>query len=542
MRTMQREFPAVFLPEPHPSPSASATAFDRGAPSRRSLLFGAAGLAATAAALGGCAQEPMVDLGMLYSVAAMHHGIDRNPVIVIPGLLGSRLRDPASQRIVWGAFDGNAADPTTMDGARLVALPFTDMTTPGAGVTPDGVLDRIRIRVAGIPITLQAYAEILSTLGVGGYRDEALGLAGQVDYGNDHFTCFQFAYDWRQDNVVNARNLMAFMKEKRAYVQAEYARRYGVRDAQVKFDIVAHSMGGLVARYAMLYGGTDLPADGSLPPVTWEGAAYMGRLIQVGTPNGGSLDGFRVLVDGRDFGTPIVPRYTPSILGSFPSLYQLLPRQRARGVVLAGSPGVSLDLHDPAVWQRMGWGLAAPGIEADLATLMPGVPNAEDRRRFAMALQARLLHRARAFAAAMDRKVEQPPGTELMLVAGDAIQTAERMSVNPETGRLSAWRTAAGDGTVLRDSVLLDFRQGQDDRAPFVNSPMGFRRALFLPREHLDITRDTTFRNNILFWLLEEPRQTLPGVAHANTTASAPAVVPPAGRRAYQARTSSQVL
>ena len=50
-------------------------------------------------------------------------------------------------------------------------------------------------------------------------------------------------------------------------MQGEYARRYGVRDAPVKFDIVAHSMGGIVARYAMMYGGADLPADGSLPPL-----------------------------------------------------------------------------------------------------------------------------------------------------------------------------------------------------------------------------------------------------------------------------------
>jgi len=300
----KREFPAVFLPESNPTPSASARVPNRGvpnrgAPSRRSLLFGATGMAATLAA---CAHEPMVDLGMLYSIAAMHHGIDRNPVIVIPGLLGSRLRDPASKQIVWGAFDGNAADPGTADGARLVALPFTDMTTPGAGVKQDGVLDRIKIRVAGIPITLQAYAEILNTLGVGGYRDEALGLAGQVDYGNDHFTCFQFGYDWRQDNVINAQNLMAFMKEKRAYVQAEYARRYGVRDAPVKFDIVAHSMGGLLARYALLYGDSDLPADGSLPPVTWGGrgvygAADPGRHAERGfcrwVPRAGGRAGFR---------------------------------------------------------------------------------------------------------------------------------------------------------------------------------------------------------------------------------------------------------
>lgn len=469
-------------------------------PGRRALL--------AAGALGACAPAGEADLSLLYNPAAMQHGPDRNPIIVIPGLLGSRLRDPASGRIVWGAFDGNAADPGRADGARLVALPFTDlMATPGAGVEADVVLDRVRIRVAGIPIALQAYAEILSTLGAGGYRDSALGLGGQIDYGQDHFTCFQFAYDWRQDNVVNARRLIAFIRDRRAFVQGEYARRYGVRDANVRFDVVAHSMGGLVARYAMLYGGADLPPDGSLPPLTWEGARMMGRVIQIGTPNGGSLDAFRALVNGRDFGAPIVPVYSPAILGTFPSLYQLLPRPRARPVVPTDARGATLDLHDPALWQRMGWGLAAPGIEADLATLLPDVAGAEERRRIALALQARLLRRGRAFCAALDRPVTQPRGTELMVVAGDAMPTAERMTADPADGRIAPLSTAPGDGLVLRDSALLDFRQGQSPREPGVVSPMDIQRALFLPREHLELTRDPTFRNNVLYWLLEEPRR-----------------------------------
>jgi hypothetical protein len=460
-----------------------------------------------AAALGACAPATEADLALIYNPAAQHHGLDRNPVIVIPGLLGSRLRDPASGRIVWGAFDGNAADPREKEGARLVALPFTDlMSSPGAAVRADVVLDRVRIRVAGIPIALQAYAEILSTLGAGGYRDEALGLGGSIDYGRDHFTCFQFAYDWRQDNVVNARRLMAFMREKRAFVQGEYARRFGVRNAQVRFDVVAHSMGGLVARYAMLYGDADLPADGSLPPLTWEGASMMGRLIQIGSPNGGSLDAFRALVNGRDFGAPIVPSYSPAILGTFPSLYQLLPRARGAPLVVAGASGESLDPLDPAVWQRMGWGLAAPGLDADLATLLPDVTSPAERRQIALGLQARLLRRARAFSAALEREVVQPRGTELMVVVGDSMPTLERMSADADDGRIAPLAMGPGDATVLRDSALLDFRQGQVPRGPMVRSPMGIRRALFLPREHLELTRDPTFRDNILYWLLEEPR------------------------------------
>ncbi|UPY37959.1 hypothetical protein [Sediminicoccus sp. KRV36] len=471
---------------------------------RRGLLLGGAAAAGGYATLKLRPAETEADLHLLYTPSAMQHGVDRNPIIVIPGLLGSRLRDPASGQIVWGAFEGTAADPGTATGARLVALPFTDaMRTPSELVTPDGVLDRVQLRVAGIPVALRAYAEILSTLGLGGYRDEALGLAGRVNYGSDHFTCFQFSYDWRQDNVRNAQRLMAFMREKRAFVQAEYARRFGMRDHPVKFDIVAHSMGGLVARYAMLFGDADLPADGALPRPSFAGAEYMARLIQIGTPNGGSLDAFRVLVDGRDFGQPIVPRYSQAILGTFASVYQLLPRASGRPVV-AGEE--TLDLHEPATWQQMRWGLAGAGLDADLATLMPDVASAEERRRLALALQARLLRRARAFAAAMDQPATPPPGTELMLVAGDSMPTALRLSADRGDGRLTQIASGPGDGVVLRDSVLLDHRQGQAPRGTLAMSPMGFRRALFLPREHLEITRDATFRNNILFWLLEEQR------------------------------------
>jgi hypothetical protein len=174
----------------------------------------------------------------------------------------------------------------------------------------------------------------------------------------------------------------------------------------------------------------------------------------------------------------------------------------------------------------MGWGIAKRDNDAEFAALMPGVASAEERRRFALALQARLLRRARAFAAALDRPVTQPSGTELMVVAGDAMPTASRIAADPASGAIVQRRTDPGDGVVLRDSVLLDLRQGQEPRAPTVQSPMGFRRTLFLPREHLELTRDPTFRNNILFWLLEEPRVSA-GPQAAIRPAAATARTPP---------------
>ena len=42
------------------------------------------------------------DLGLLYDTVAKAHGVERNPVIVIPGILGSTLKQSGSERIVVG--------------------------------------------------------------------------------------------------------------------------------------------------------------------------------------------------------------------------------------------------------------------------------------------------------------------------------------------------------------------------------------------------------------------------------------------------------
>ncbi|MBM4382892.1 MAG: hypothetical protein FJ091_05930 [Deltaproteobacteria bacterium] len=448
------------------------------------------------------------DFSLLYTPAARHHGADRNPIIVIPGILGSKLRDPASGTLAWGAFEGGAADPEKPVGARLIALPI-DALRPLAElrdeIVPSGVLDAVHISLAGVALDIQAYAGILATLGVGGYRDEALGLGGEVDYGGEHFTCFQFDYDWRRDNVENAQRLHAFIEEKRAYVQREYAKRFGIVNADVKFDIAAHSMGGLIARYYLMYGDQDLPASG-VPELSWAGAKRVERVVLIGTPNAGSVDALVQLVDGRKIG-PLLPFYPPAVLGTFPSIYQLLPRARHGAAVWDDAQGEPLaDLLDPALWAHNNWGLASPAQAEALATLLPNERDPEARRAIGLAFQRRALERARAFHAALDRRGATPPaGLELRLVAGDAEPTAARVAVNRATGALRITTPAPGDGTVLRSSALLDERAGGAFR-PNVDTPLALGQVLFLPDSHLGLTSNPIFRDNVLFWLLEEPR------------------------------------
>jgi len=464
-------------------------------------------LAATlAVASPGCTQgERLPDLGGIYSRAAQFHDGRRNPVIVIPGILGTKLHRAETHQVVWGAFGGDAVDPRQPPGAQAMALPMAEGRPLAAlkdNIHPAGVLDSINVKVLGLSVEMKAYVRILSTLGVGGYRDQGLGMSS-IDYGDKHYTCFQFDYDWRRDNAENAARLHRFIQEKSKYVSEERARRFNITDEPVTFDIVAHSMGGLVARYYLRYGDQPLPDDGSLPELTWAGAKHVRRLVTVGTPNAGSIDSVQSLVDGVEF-FPILPSYEPALLGTMPSIYQLLPRPRHRMVVdAAGEKPV--DLYDTQAWQDRGWGLADPDQDTYLQWLLPGEKDPARRRAIALDHLGKCLAQARAFHRALDQPATPPPGTTLHSIAGDAVSTASSLVVDA-TGGITVQDTAPGDGTVLRQSVLLDERPGSAKPwTPVLRTPIRWNTVTFLFTDHLALTSDPAFTDNVLYLLLEAP-------------------------------------
>lgn len=450
---------------------------------------------------------PTADLPALYNTSAQDHGIERNPVILIPGILGSRLKDTATDTLVWGAFTGEFADPNHPAGARMAALPMTEgapLRELDDEVQPDGALEEMRVRFLGLPIQLDAYVDILRSLGIGGYRDES-GSLGEIDYGEEHFTCFQFDYDWRRDNVENAQRLHAFIEERRAYVQEEYRRRYGVEDYDVQFDIVAHSMGGLLTRYFLRYGAADLPADGAVPDITWAGAEHVERAILVGTPSAGSAQAVWDLVQGKKT-SPITPTYPPAVIGTFPALYQLMPRDRHDALVAAADTTQSVEgLYDVDFWVAQQWGLADPSQREVLEALLPAVDNPATRYRIAVEHLRKSLDRAAHFNRALDTPADRPDGLDLLLMAGDAEETLAQLAVDRRTGTLTRHRMKAGDGTVLRSSALMDERVG-GSWSSFLNSPIDWSHVTFFFAGHVDMTRDPTFTDNLLYYLLMHPR------------------------------------
>ncbi len=136
-------------------------------------------------------------LGEMYSKAARFHDGHRNPVIVIPGILGSRLTDCPSGRVLWGTVGPHAANPAYAEDAQAIALPMR-LGVPLSQLRDDSVADAIlgdvQVTLLGFPVQVAVYHKVLQTLGIGGYRNDRTREAtlNSIDYGDDHYTCFEF--------------------------------------------------------------------------------------------------------------------------------------------------------------------------------------------------------------------------------------------------------------------------------------------------------------------------------------------------------------
>lgn len=459
----------------------------------------------------------------------------RNPVIVIHGILGARLEERETGRSVWGAFGGDSVHPNTPDGARLIGLPLEipasafDYDPATAAVHAAGPLDAIELSFFFKIIAVEVYASILRSLGVGGYLDPVSMDPSVPQYPETHFTCFTFFYDWRRDNVENAIRLGHFLTEKRHEIAEHLGRRVAIlREAGhdeearellewhaggYKFDIVAHSMGGLIARYFLRFGAHDLPPDGSAPAVTWAGAREIDRLVCVGTPSFGAIEALENLHDGFELSF-LLPHFRPEILGTMPAIYQLLPRTRHGVLIGKDDAPIDVDLFDPTVWRENAWGLARDDADEVLQHLLPKVGDAGVRRARALAYQAWCLRRARQFHAAIDRVPEGDVPAEIYLFAADTQQTKTRAVLERSRGRLIAKFDeracyAYGDATVPRYSAVADERMGGPSR-PYLRSPVPWADVVFVSDDHIGLTSNPHFTNNLLYLLLERPSDRLP--------------------------------
>jgi len=135
------------------------------------------------------------DFSSFYNRSAQYHGVERNLVILIPGIIGSKRRHIPSDATMWGAFTGEHRVRRPAAPLRCAA---DDASCAGGGLrfppceTRCGRTRPSRTSIPAFWTCLSRWTPASASFGrsgIGG-RDEN-GALKDVDYGPDHFTCFQ---------------------------------------------------------------------------------------------------------------------------------------------------------------------------------------------------------------------------------------------------------------------------------------------------------------------------------------------------------------
>lgn len=449
-----------------------------------------------ALALPACALSRRYDMARIHSDAAARQ--ERNPVIFIHGFIGAKLRNDRTSESVWGRF-ANAITRSQVDD---LALPID---APNLKDNRDHLVPyALYESVAGVKF----YGAMIDALqNTGGYR------LGDIRDPHPGDTGFVYVYDWRRDNVEAAVGL----------AEAIHGVRSRLKAPQMRFDIVAHSMGGLVALYYLMYGGVDVVSDGLQHDVTWAGASNVGRIVLLGTPLEGTMASFRVLNTGFS------RSMSPEAIFTMPSIYQLLPSPGAPVLVDTEGRPQDIDLYDAREWVKHRWSVFdGRGEEEE----RPGTPAADRLRETRVRFLQRALDRARHFRAALSRDDVLDLPVPVHAFGSACVPTLDRALLK-ETGaglvtlfddertrdrsarRLERLLLAPGDGTVTASSLL-----GMQAAEPAGGAPGGTRARLastfFVCETHGLLPSNAEFQDNLFHVLLQGPPEARPadGLRH----------------------------
>jgi hypothetical protein len=221
-------------------------------------------------------------------------------VVVLPGIGGSVLADPADhEKKVWAAGFG--------DVGNVLRRPERLSLGEHEHLEPVGV---IRTRKAfGVWTAIPGYDGLLRRLGTlhGAVVDDG-SLAGR----NLDATVVAVPYDFRRSIVEAAQRLDTQVRARLARLWPDEVKAIG-EAVRPRVVIVAHSMGGLIARYWLAQ------------PENWP---LCRALITLGTPHRGAPKALDILANGVAAGPFRIRRPVP-VLRDWPGVAELLPRYPA---------------------------------------------------------------------------------------------------------------------------------------------------------------------------------------------------------------------
>ena len=224
----------------------------------------------------------------------------RDVVVVLPGIMGSVLRD-AHGDDVWKLSAGSILKDLLGRGKAIKRLQLPDGIGddhPGDGVTATALMPDMHV-VPGIWTVTVGYERLLA------WFRESFDVVEADPRDPDRVVNFvQFPYDWRLSNRYNARVLQQTVEP----VLERFRSRPGNADARLVF--ISHSMGGLVTSYYVdVLGGHEVT----------------GKVITLGTPHRGALNALVSLVNGVRKGIGPISFDLTDLSRSLPALFQLLP-------------------------------------------------------------------------------------------------------------------------------------------------------------------------------------------------------------------------
>lgn len=189
----------------------------------------------------------------------------RTPVILIPGVLGSRIANRTTGQSLWlGNFWNRRANQEQL---RFdVEDPSSYREIAQRPVVATEIIRSLDVEGEAIGIT-NVYGPLIDHLtsphpgpGYTLYTVQNPALTSPQCPAQPQADLFLFPYDWRNSNVTSAQDLARLI---------QCIRTMRGNPPNFKVDIIAHSMGGLVARRYIL---------------TNPGAHYVDRVLTLGTP------------------------------------------------------------------------------------------------------------------------------------------------------------------------------------------------------------------------------------------------------------------
>ena len=429
------------------------------------------------------------DLKYLFAESMMV--TDQPPVVFIHGVLGGKLRNTETNEEVW---PGSAFN-----------LLFGNHDHLALKIDPDSLMAAPDVyeafAIADSTAGKDFYGNIIKTLSeYGRYQEASPGQ--KIDPSNKYY--YPFVYDWRQDNVKTAAKLADFIDQIR--------KDYGNSD--LKVDIVAHSMGGLITRYFIRYGKKDVLDDNEFP-VSLYGGERVRRVILLGTPNLGSVKLMNGFIDGIKLG---LGKINPEILATMPSLYQLMPHPLNNWIVTIQGKKLERDLFDIETWRQFEWNIFDPMVRSRVERQFSNTEEAEAYLKTLEKYFARTIERARRFVWSLTVALPEEHPT-LIVFGGDCTMTPARIIVEEVDGvstvRMHAEELTNPDPTIDYEKLLMEPGDGAVTKASLLGrnvldpsvprhkySFFPLDHAVLLCEKHNSLTGNINFQDNLLNALL----------------------------------------